>query len=166
VMPLIREAIDGRAYVALGYPSQTAYVSDRFGGALSRLGVDVRREVVRELTDAGMSTRAIGQVVGVSNKTVYQDRQAVTQVTPEPSKVTGMDGKQYSYRMTPVAEPTPIRLPKIRTDVGPLGSMDRVASELLTLLDRTDPRDDPPDRRVLLGDLAAVIEERHGCWVE
>jgi hypothetical protein len=67
VMPLIREAIDGRAYVALGYPSQTAYVSDRFGGALSRLGVDVRREVVRELTDAGMSTRAIGQVVGVSN---------------------------------------------------------------------------------------------------
>lgn len=84
VMPMIREAIEKRDDIALGYNSPTAYVSDRFGGSLQRLGVEVRRSVVKELTEAGMSTRAIAPVVGVSNKTVSQDiRAGVTEVTPD-----------------------------------------------------------------------------------
>lgn len=85
VMPMIRESIEKRDDQALGYRSVGEYVSDRFGGALSRLGVEVRREVVRELTEAGMSTRAIAPIVGVSQKTVVQDSQATRQVIPEVS---------------------------------------------------------------------------------
>lgn len=87
---MIREAIEKRDDLALGYRSPGEYVADRFGGALTRLGVKVRREVVRELTAAGMSTRAIGPVVGVSNKTVSIDlRSPVTEVTPAVDRTTG-----------------------------------------------------------------------------
>ena len=84
VMPMIREAIDKRDDLALGYRSVGDYVSDRFGSALTNLGMEVRREVVRELTEAGLSTRAIAPVVGVSNFTVHSDQQAVRDLTPEP----------------------------------------------------------------------------------
>lgn len=40
----------------------------------------------RELSDAGLSTRAIAPVVGVSHKTVVQDIQATRQVIPEVSR--------------------------------------------------------------------------------
>ena len=70
VMPLIREAIERGAWVALGYNGVSQYVSECFGDALQHLGVEVRREVVRELSAAGLTTRAIAPVVGVSQKTV------------------------------------------------------------------------------------------------
>lgn len=75
VLPMIREAIEKRDDIALGYASPGAYVSDRFGQSLANLGMDVRREVVRELTEAGMSTRAIAPVVGVGKSTVERDSQ-------------------------------------------------------------------------------------------
>jgi hypothetical protein len=68
---------------------------DGNGATLSRLGVDLRREVVRELTEAGLSTRAIAPVVGVSNITVSKD-QGVRDLTPNPVSVTGVDGKTYA----------------------------------------------------------------------
>jgi hypothetical protein len=73
VMPLIREALNRNAYAVLGYNSPGAYVKDRFGDALSKLAPDVRREVVKELSSAGMSTRAIAPVLRVDNKTVHND---------------------------------------------------------------------------------------------
>ncbi len=76
VMPLIREAITRQAHFVLGYASPGAYVADQFGNALSRLGVDLRREVVKELSGAGLSTRAIGAALGVDQKTVVNDRRA------------------------------------------------------------------------------------------
>lgn len=86
VMPMIREAIDKRDDLALGYRSVGEYVADRFGGALQRLDSDVRRAVVGELTAAGMSTRAIAPVVGVSDITVRRDRRAgATYVAPDPT---------------------------------------------------------------------------------
>jgi hypothetical protein len=75
VMPLIREALTREAHIALGYASPGAYVADRFGNALSRLGADLRRDVVRELSEAGLSTRAIAAVVSVSQPMVVKDRQ-------------------------------------------------------------------------------------------
>lgn len=85
VMPLIREAIERQAFAALGYTGVSQYVSECFGDALAHLGVEVRREVVRELTAAGMSTRAIAPVVGVSHDTVHKDiRAGVRDLTPEP----------------------------------------------------------------------------------
>ncbi len=75
VMPMIREAITREAFRSLGYRSVGEYVQDRFGDALSKLGVDMRRVVIGELTEAGMSTRAIASVVGVSKSQVANDQQ-------------------------------------------------------------------------------------------
>lgn len=85
VMPMIRDAIEKRDDLALGYRSPGEYVADRFGGSLQRLGIEVRRAVVGELTAAGLSTRAIAPVVGTSHMTVKNDLDAGVKVfTPEP----------------------------------------------------------------------------------
>ncbi len=84
VLPMIREAIAQRDDIALGYRSPGEYVADRFGRALSGLGIEVRRAVVGELTEAGLSTRAIAPVVGVNNATVHRDLAAgVAPATPQ-----------------------------------------------------------------------------------
>lgn len=109
VLPMIREAIEKRDDLALGYRSVGEYVSDRFGGALNNLGIEVRREVVRELTTAGMSTRAIAPVVGVSVGTVHADQvfrsEQLTPVGPPAesasAQVVGINGKTYT-RPTPM----------------------------------------------------------------
>lgn len=123
VLPLIGEALTRRAWEALGYASPTAYVSERFAGALTRLSPEVRRPVVAQLSDAGMSTRAIAPIVGKSPRQVAYDREAGVQSlhtspdpeaptfdptpdwdpTPMPSsdRITGMDGKTYQ-RPAPV----------------------------------------------------------------
>ncbi|ROS28873.1 hypothetical protein EDF22_0604 [Rathayibacter sp. PhB127] len=77
VLPLIREAIERDVYALLGYASHGAYVSDRFGDSLAKLGVDMRREVVRELTEAGLSQRAIAPVFGVSQPMIAKDVRAI-----------------------------------------------------------------------------------------
>lgn len=83
VMPMIREALTRRAWDALGYRSPGEYAAERFGGALTRLSIPVRQAVVQELTEAGMSTRAIAPVVGVSHEAVRKDQKRVNQLTPE-----------------------------------------------------------------------------------
>ena len=40
---------------------------------------------MQELTDAGMSTRAIGSALGVGDKTVHRDLAGVSGDTPEPT---------------------------------------------------------------------------------
>lgn len=129
VMPMIRESIAQRDDLALGYPSVGAYVADRFGGSLQRLGVEVRRAVVGELTAAGMSTRAIAPVVGVDNATVYRDQQraAVAHATPEPpeggetaavgaAKASGSDASAHP-------KPEPSR-PPVCTKPAPVTGLD------------------------------------------
>jgi hypothetical protein len=116
IMPMIREAIEKRDDMALGYRSPGEYVKDRFGAALGRLGMDVRREVVRELTEAGLSTRAIAPVVGVTQQMVVKDVAATRDnpvVTsspppveaPTPPAVTGIDGKTYPQRKSRTSHP-------------------------------------------------------------
>lgn len=120
VMPMIREAIERRAWSVLGYSGVSQYVSECFGDALAHLGVEVRRSVVHELTAAGMSTRAIAPVVGLSREGVRKDQRAgdnqlspdlpPASKTPAPETsspetvteplaiVTGIDGKQYERK--------------------------------------------------------------------
>jgi hypothetical protein len=131
VMPMIREALELGDHLALGYRSPGEYLSTRFGNALERLPLVMRREAVRELTAAGLSTRAIAPVVGVSNFTVHADQAAVRDLTPEiepdyvtdeadlivnhetgeildapePRPITGIDGKTYTSRREPVTSP-------------------------------------------------------------
>jgi len=101
VMPLIREAIERNAYAALRCASHGAYVAERFGDTLTRLEVAQRRDVVRELTAAGMSNRAAGAVFGVNEKTVRNDLRAGAELSaPDlPVKITGQDGKAYPRRI-------------------------------------------------------------------
>ena len=80
---LLEEAKEGNVHVALGYPSWTAYIAEVMGDEPLRLSRDDRREIVHYLTGEGMSTRAIGQALGVSNQTIANDRVAgVKNLTP------------------------------------------------------------------------------------
>lgn len=85
LIELVQQAKDGNAHEALGYPSWTAYLAETLGDEPMRLARDERQEMVKVLSAEGMSTRAIAPIVGVSNKTVSQDRREVLpRVTPDP----------------------------------------------------------------------------------
>lgn len=74
----IRTAMTERHDVALGYRSLADYLNTEYADALGNVcrvfGVEFRRQVVGELTQAGLSTRAIASVVGTSQKTVSRDQ--------------------------------------------------------------------------------------------
>jgi hypothetical protein len=89
--PLILAAWEARDWEVLGYSSWQEYVVGEYGGQL-RLGRTERQEAVKELHDVGMSTRAIGSVLGVHHGTVARD---VANATTEPTPITGLDGKTY-----------------------------------------------------------------------
>lgn len=74
VMPLIAEALTRGAWQVLGYASPTAYTEDRFNSALTRLPINARVGVVKELTEAGYTTRAIAPIIGKSDMTVRRDQ--------------------------------------------------------------------------------------------
>jgi hypothetical protein len=117
---LITEAQQGGAHLALGYRSWTEYVAAEFTANPLRLDRDDRRQLVAKLSDAGMSTRAIAPVVGVSHMAVANDREALVKTftgddqrdddivdaeiveESEPVRITGRDGKSYP---TPAPRP-------------------------------------------------------------
>ncbi len=79
---LVHEAKAADDHLALGYASWTAYLSDLFGDEPLRLTRDVRRELVAELAEQGMSARAIAPIVGVDRKTVDRDIAGGSYVPP------------------------------------------------------------------------------------
>jgi hypothetical protein len=103
----IQEAYEGRAWVALGYGSWAIMCQQEFGGGIE-LPSGKRREVVAELSAAGISQRAIGQALGVHRRTV--DRDEVAQDAP-PAPVIGLDGKRYT---PPAPRPKPDPPPPAR----------------------------------------------------
>ena len=80
----VREAQEGRAHEALGYRSWTEYIAQVFSDTpLMRLTRDERRVIVADLSEQGMSTRAIAPIVGASHETVSKDLQSpVRNLTP------------------------------------------------------------------------------------
>lgn len=106
---LLSEAQSEKDYEALGYRSWTDYVSALFSDTpLMRLSREERRELVSELADEGMSTRAIAPIVGASPRTVAYDLDSPVQdCTPdaEPRQITGRDGKTYTR---PAPEPVTV----------------------------------------------------------
>lgn len=149
VMPMIREAIERRDDLALGYRSITEYVADRFGGSLQRLGVEVRREVVRELTEAGMSTRAVAPVVGISHTQVQRDIRASggTHVPPESGRQTFTFDHGIDYSDHP--QPQIDTRTTLDADTGEVISEEPIPAATITGLDGKTytpraPRSDPP----------------------
>lgn len=90
---LIKKAYYGRADKALGYESWDDYCKGEFHGAQLRLPLDKRREVVKTLTEAGLSTRAIASATGASRPTVTKDQKAQVGNIGPVAKVPGLDGK-------------------------------------------------------------------------
>lgn len=113
----IVKAYQGRAWVVLGYPSWDEYCDAEFDGARLRLPREERTMVVASLSDAGLSTRAIGAAIGVHKDTVRNDLaggekspphpdpddeitdaeivEDVGEIDHQPRTVTGIDGKTY-----------------------------------------------------------------------
>ena len=60
-----------------------------------------RREVVAELRDAGMSTRAIGTALGVPKSTVADDLAGGPGGPPDPTPVTGLGVKDIEMTVAP-----------------------------------------------------------------
>lgn len=87
LLRLVAEAKDNKDYVALGFPSWPAYVTQEFGGRLAQLNPADRRSAVLALTETGMSTRAIAPIVGVDHSTVQRD---LVHVAP-PARPEGID---------------------------------------------------------------------------
>ena len=75
LMDAFDKAKAGNAHLALGYASWTAYLSEVLGEEPMRLARAERQDMVRMLSDEGMSTRAIAPIVGSSFKTVANDRE-------------------------------------------------------------------------------------------
>lgn len=83
---------------ALGMSLQE-WVSERIGGYV-RLSLPERREAVKELTEQGMSTREIGAVLGVDQKTVNRDQRPEASASPQP-------GPEPEPQVEPEPEPEP-----------------------------------------------------------
>jgi hypothetical protein len=109
----VKAAWASRDWVVLGYRSWDDYIAEEFGEhRLPMLTRQQRRELVADLREGGLSTRAIGSVVGVAQRTVVNDIRASveqncsTDSTPkEPvadgsapgptTMITGANGRPY-----------------------------------------------------------------------
>jgi hypothetical protein len=104
---LIVQAFKGSAWSVLGYSSWDAYCAEEFAGArMVRLDREQRREIVAEMRQAGMSTRAIGSAIGVAHTTVADDVTAASVVETTPATpVIGTNGKTYAKPYVRTAPP-------------------------------------------------------------
>jgi transposase-like protein len=135
-----------------------------------------RREVVAELTVAGMSTRAIASTLGVSHQTVANDREAtgVKELTPE---TRGLDGKTYTRnpitpgmrqaadelaRPDPFAGMTPQQREEIAARAVDLKHWNELVGDILSALaGAKDRRRVPEDLPETFPTLATAIELAH-----
>ena len=99
-----------RAWSVLGYQSWDALCDAEFGGTRIALPRQQRQEVVCDLRESGMSTRAIASAVGVAVGTVASDLEATVQnrTVDQPATITGLDGR--TRRATPT-RPNPAPQP-------------------------------------------------------
>ena len=96
---IVAQAIRAGGHEALGYRSASDYLEHEFAQTLAGLDVSARRVAVRELSNLGMSTRAIAPVVGVSSpQTVVNDLRAsgvqrMDTSTPDPLAEEKAEGR-------------------------------------------------------------------------
>lgn len=89
LIKLIAQAQDLEDHLTLGYASWTAYVADVFGQEPMRLAGEVRRALTPQLSDTGMSNRAIASVLGVSEGTIRNDLSGAQNYAPAPVESEG-----------------------------------------------------------------------------
>ena len=98
----------------LGFKSRGDYIADRVAGLNVKWAVEDRRSLVELMAydeNGGMSTRQIGNALGVSHQTAKNDIASVNNFTDEPRKVQSSDGITRTYATNTdwpvVPEPTP-----------------------------------------------------------
>ncbi len=99
VFELIKAAYQGRAWVALRYASWDDYITREFGNLHLRPPREKRQEVVRSLSEAGLSIRSISSATQLGDGTVRRalGRPSVPNGAPDDgSRVLGQDGKSYA----------------------------------------------------------------------
>lgn len=96
VVPFIHKSFAGRAWKTLGHQSPSEYVTKYFGDQLSRLGVDMRQDIVRELTAARISAREQAEILGVGHQTILRDQKTTGPNGPveRPETVISRDGRE------------------------------------------------------------------------
>lgn len=123
----ISKALNGRAWIALGYQSWDAMCDERLAGI--RLTIPLRREAVTVLRSQGHSTRAIASGLGVDHSTVVRDVKSGGASAPPAAPVTGLDGKTYTPSTRPPAPastPAPV-VDKATGEVNPIAAAVKAA---------------------------------------
>jgi len=94
----IKAAFAARDWDALGYSSWDSYVAGEFGQFLPRFGSgDERRQIVMDLSDAGLSTRAIAAATGTSKSSVSRTTQEETTADHRERAVAQARAKTLTY---------------------------------------------------------------------
>lgn len=107
-------AYHGRAWTALGYETWDAYCKAEFKDAgMVRLDPSQRREVIAELREAGMSTRAISSGLGISQSTVVNDLPTEQKYSVEPATVISLDGRERPAKRPPQDVPAADSAPQL-----------------------------------------------------
>jgi hypothetical protein len=106
----VRDAIiqlrEGRGWLVLGFSSWEDLCAAEFRMTL-HLPVTARVQIVNDLTDHGMSSRAIAAPLGVDHTTVLNDRRTGGEFSPPGTEttsvrvLTGLDGKRYPREQSP-----------------------------------------------------------------
>lgn len=103
------DAYRERDWLTLGYPTWDAYLDGEFGETRVLVPREQRRQIVADMREVGMSTRAIGAALGVSVGTVQADRSELnsrTETRAEAADVIGLDGRRRPATQPPVAKQT------------------------------------------------------------
>ena len=95
-----------RGWQLEGYETWDEFCVGRLGGFRMSLPREERREAAAAMAGQGMSTRAIGSALGVSQPTVRRD--LAGEPNDSPATTTGLDGKTYP--------PRPPRPPRSRAE--------------------------------------------------
>jgi Trp operon repressor len=103
LVELLEQAVLEDVHTLLGYATWTAYFKDAV--RLTFNDRAERKSLVLLMSDKGMSTRVIADILGISNATVSRDGSGVTAVTAD--NVVGIDGKKYPKKPAPEPEPEP-----------------------------------------------------------
>jgi hypothetical protein len=95
IAPQIRKSIELADWQTLGHKSVSEWLSERFAGHLTQLNRVAKVAFATDLGDAGVSTRAIAQGLGVSQPTVSRMQHEGDSGESPQGKTHGLDGKLY-----------------------------------------------------------------------
>jgi hypothetical protein len=128
---LVIQAFDERAWEALGYRTWAGYCKEEFPFGFIKLVKDDRIAVGNALAERDLSSRAIAETLGVSERQVRRDRESGAANAAPASKrlgnkgfsfggprVTGKDGKSYPAQRKPKIDPDARLHPSTRPKTG------------------------------------------------